>query len=79
MDEVISLSEQESRFAKVKEAVEKRNQFLAEHPELQPLQDEIDEMLKKFKTKDYHNRCVAMQTKMLDTWWKFVEAWEGKK
>jgi hypothetical protein len=72
--ETVSLSEQESRFAKIKVAVEARNAFLAEHPELQPLQDEIDETLKKFRSNDYHNRCVAIQTMLLNTWTKIVGA-----
>jgi len=64
-------------FNKIKEAVERRNEFLAEHPELQPLQDEIDDIL-KIAGKNHHNRQVALQTKMLNTWTKIVEVWEGR-
>lgn len=66
-------------FEKIKRAVEERNQFLAEHPELQSLQIEINEILNKIPLKDTHNRQVAIQGLMLNSWHRIIEAWEGKK
>ena len=62
-------------FNKIKEAVELRNQFLSEHPELQPLQDRINIILEKAGN-DSHNRQAALQELMLSTWYKIVEEWE---
>ena len=64
-------------FNKIKEAVRQRDDFLEEHPELQPLQDEINEVLKK-AGKNHHNRQVALQTMMLNSWFRIVEVWERK-
>lgn len=58
-------------FEAIKEAVDKRNMFLAQHPEYQYLQDEIDEVLKK--AGNNHNRQVALQTMMLNTWYRILE------
>jgi hypothetical protein len=60
------------RFAKIKEAVEARDQFLKDHPEYSWLQDKIDEELKKAGN-NQHNRQVVLQKMMLDTWFKITE------
>lgn len=62
-------------FNKIREAVEKRDEYLKEHPELQPLQDEINKLLKDAGN-NVHNRQVAIQTAMLNTWYKIIDAWE---
>lgn len=64
-------------FNKIKEAVAKRDAFLAEHPELQPLQDKINEVLRNAGS-DVHNRQAALQALMLDTWFQVVDVWQGK-
>lgn len=65
-------------FEKIKEAVEKRNEFLAQHPEYQWLQDEIDETLKKIGN-NHHNRQAAIQTMMLNTWFRITKLDEELK
>lgn len=59
-------------FNKIKDAVKKRNEFLAEHPSLQILQNEIDELLRKTGNNSY-NRQVALQSMMLNTWFRMVK------
>lgn len=59
-------------FNVLKGAVQRRNQFLAEHPELQPFQDEINRVLAR-AGKDKHARNVALQTMLLKTWFKIIE------
>lgn len=59
-------------FNKIKNAVEERDAFLAEHPELQGLQDKINEVLEK-AGKDHHARQVALQQMLLNTWWEITK------
>ena len=61
-------------FNKIKELVEKRNQFLAEHPEYQWLQDEIDNKLRGVK--DIQRRNQIIQEMLLNTWSKIIPAGE---
>lgn len=61
-------------FYKIKEAVERRNIFLVENPEVQPLQNEIDELLKS-AGKDHYKRQVVLQEKMLNTLFQIVEVY----
>jgi hypothetical protein len=65
----------DDRFRIIKEKVDARNQFLAENPQYQWLQDEIDEALKKAGN-NQHERNRVIQEKMLETWFKIVEAWK---
>jgi hypothetical protein len=58
----------EDRFKDIKEKVEARNQFLAEHPEMQPLQDIIDERLKK--AGNVNNRLAVIQDMMLTSFFE---------
>lgn len=61
-----------NKFEKIKEAVEKRDLFLEEHPELLPLQEEINEVLRKAGS-SHHNRQVALQTMMLESWFRITK------
>lgn len=54
----------EDRFEAIKKAVDERNMFLAEHPDLQTFQDEIEEALKKAGS--LHNRNVILSEMMRD-------------
>ncbi len=60
MGKVISIDS--SRSAK---ALRERDRFLADHPELKPLQREIDEMLRKAGSR--HNRLVMIRNLMMDS------------
>ncbi len=51
-----------SRSAK---ALKRRDSFLNKHPELRPLQHEIDEMLRKAGSR--HNRLVLIHNLMMDS------------
>lgn len=62
-------------FNAIKEAVRKRDEFLAENPHLQPLQDEINRVLANAGP-DKHNRQAALQQLMLNTWFKITEVWK---
>lgn len=46
-------------------ALRERDSFLAKHPELKPLQREIDEMLRKAGSR--HNRLVMIRNLMMDS------------
>jgi len=50
-------------FNKIQQLVKERDEFLAKHPELQPLQDEINDIINKAGNK--HNRNVVIQNLML--------------
>ena len=52
-----------NRFERIKELVAQRDTFLAEHPELQPLQDEINQILSKSGSKC--NKNVILQQLMI--------------
>lgn len=62
-------------FNKIKEATEKRDQFLKENPQLQPLQDKINELC---LGKTNYERQVIIQQLMLNTWYEVVNVWEKK-
>ena len=66
MGKVISI--ESSRYAK---ALKERNQFLRNHPELAPLQREIDEKLKKAGST--HNRLVIIRNLMMDSFLEMDE------
>ena len=68
----------ENRFKVIKDLVEKRDKYLAEYPELQPLQDEINEVLLNAGS-DFHERNRALQELMLNTWCRVIGVWEGKE
>lgn len=61
-----------NRFERIKQAVETRDKFLLEHPELLPLQEKINTELEKAGD-NLHNRQVVLQKMMLDTWFKITE------
>jgi hypothetical protein len=46
-------------------ALRERDSFLRKHPELKPLQREIDEMLRKAGSR--HNRLVMIRNLMMDS------------
>jgi uncharacterized coiled-coil DUF342 family protein len=48
-----------NKFEKIKEAVEKRDDFLKENPHMQPLQDEINKILAK--SGNQHNRIAVLE------------------
>jgi hypothetical protein len=58
-------------FNKIKDLVCQRDEFLAEHPELQPLQDKVNEVLQK-AGKDHQRRNTAIQEMLLSTWFKIT-------
>jgi hypothetical protein len=58
-------------FKKIHEAVKKRDEFLNEHPELKPLQEEISQILNSAGT-DAIKRNIILQKMLLDTWWKIT-------
>jgi hypothetical protein len=60
MGQVISI--ESSRSAR---ALRERDRFLANHPELKPLQLQIDEMLRKAGSR--HNRLVMIRNLMMDS------------
>ena len=64
-------------FEKIKEAVRARDQFISENPQIQVFQDQINDVLKKAGSNS-HNRQVALQTFMLETWAQIVDVWEKK-
>ena len=51
-------------FDKIKTAVEKRNEFLAQNPEMQIHQDEIDETLKKAGSQHNRNAMLAQMMRV---------------
>lgn len=61
----------ENIFEKIRRLVEQRNLFLAQHPELQPLQDELDEKLKGVT--DINRRNQIVQEMMLNSWWRITK------
>lgn len=64
-------------FEKIKRAVEQRNQFLAENPQLEQLQEKINKVLAK-AGKDPYKRQVALQELILNKWYEIVHTWEDK-
>ena len=60
----------EKEIAKLQEEIEK---LLKEHPELQEIQDKIDEALEKAGD-NVHNRNVVVQEMLLETWCDIVPA-----
>jgi hypothetical protein len=60
MGEVIRI--ESSRSAK---ALKERDRFLANHPELKPLQRDVDDMLRKAGST--HNRLVMIRNLMMDS------------
>lgn len=59
-------------FEKISTLREQINELLREHPELEPLQQEIDEALHKCGN-DTQKRCRVLQEMMLNTWWKITK------
>ena len=64
-------------FNKIKEAVRVRDEFLLQHPELQPLQSAINKIL-LIPNKNFYARQIALQVLMLDTWHQIIGVWENK-
>ena len=60
-------------FNEIKKLVQERDVYLALHPELQPLQDEINTVLNKAGN-NTQRRNQALQELMLNTWYEIVEA-----
>lgn len=58
-------------FNQIKKLVEERDRFLSEHPELQPLQDEINLLLSKAANTQDRNRII--QEMLLNTWFKITK------
>jgi hypothetical protein len=54
-------------FIEIKEAVQKRDDFLRDHPELIPLQDEINHALKE-AGRDKRKRNTILQLMLLESW-----------
>lgn len=64
-------------FEKIKRLKAERDEFLKEHPELQELQDELDEAMDKCNNP--HNRAAVACAIMVNKWHEVVEIWTGKK
>lgn len=64
-------------FKRIQEAVEARDAFLKENPQLLPLQKKIQEVLNKAGP-NKHNRQAALQELMLNTWFQILEVWDRK-
>jgi hypothetical protein len=58
-------------FTRIKALVEQRDEFLSEHPELQHIQDEINEKLKGIK--DVKERNRLLQEMLLNSWYRITE------
>lgn len=54
-------------FFQIKEAVQKRDDFLRDHPELIPLQDEINRVLIEVGS-DKRKRNTLLQLMLLESW-----------
>ena len=71
--------QQDDRFERIRKAVEARDAFLRDHPELQPLQDEINRLMHNMGTPG--NRMALldslMQEKLLDLQRRLVELREA--
>jgi len=61
-----------NRFQLIKEYRDKINELLRERPELEALQQQIDEALSKCGN-DKQKRNRVLQELMLNTWWKITE------
>lgn len=59
-------------FNKIKEAVQKRDEFLREHPELEPLQEEINALLMNAGN-DKRKRNVLLQQLLLESWSRITQ------
>ena len=59
-------------FNKIKRLVEKRDKFLEEHPELRPLQEEINEELRKAGN-NIQRRNAVLQDMMLNSWYRITK------
>ena len=62
-------------FEKIKSLVAKRDAFLREHPELQPLQEEVNAELYKAGN-DIQRRNAVIQNMMLNSWYRVVDTWK---
>lgn len=78
---MIDLSE---RFEKTQKAVEARNRFLAEHPELMPFQKEIERRLSC--TGSIENRMTVLKSMMHEKLFELTQTcleakknWEGNR
>jgi hypothetical protein len=58
-------------FTRIKALVEQRDELLSEHPELQHIQDEINEKLKGIK--DVKERNRLLQEMLLNSWYRITE------
>jgi len=59
-------------FNQIKEAVQKRDEFLQEHPELMPLQEEINRLLLKAGN-DKRKRNMMLQQLLLESWYRITK------
>jgi len=59
-------------FNQIKEAVQKRDEFLREHPELVPMQEEINTVLKNAGN-DKRKRNVLLQQLLLESWFRITK------
>ena len=61
-------------FEKLKSLRDEINLLLAQRPELQPLQDAIDNKLRGVR--DPKERARIVQEMMLNEWYRIVEVWK---
>lgn len=58
-------------FEVIREAVQKRDQFLNDHPELRPMQEEINHLL-AMAGPDKRKRNILLQQLLLESWYRMT-------
>ena len=66
------MTDETNRFQIIKDLVEERDRFLAENPELNSLQDEINEVLLKAGN-NQQQRQQKIQEMLLNTWFEITK------
>ncbi len=59
-------------FNQIKEAVQKRDEFLQQHPELLPMQEEINRLLMN-EGNDKRKRNMLLQQLLLESWYRITK------
>jgi hypothetical protein len=66
----------EEMFNAIKKAVQERDEFLEQHPELADFQDRISKHLRECTST--HNKQAMLQDLMLNSLLEIAKVWEGK-
>lgn len=70
------LVDKSEMFGKIKERVKERDELLEEKPNLRPLQDKYEDLMKKAGS-NRHNRCVLAQKLLMEHFNKMRDALNG--